>query len=173
MTTFVTTATGPVHHAVAPTPFGDFTVVADDAAITAIHYPGTEPQDSWGELVDLADHPLLQRAATQLAEFLAGERRDFDLPLRPAGTEFQQQAWAALVDIPYGQTRSYGQQAETIGRPTAVRAVGAANGRNPIPVVIPCHRVVGSSGLLTGYAGGTDLKERLLSLESGQQRFAG
>lgn len=84
------------------------------------------------------------------------------------GTDFQRQAWSALIQIPYGQTRSYAQQAAVIGRPSAVRAVGAANGRNPIPVIIPCHRVIGSGGTLTGYAGGTELKARLLELESGQ-----
>lgn len=174
-TTFATDASGDLRHAVAPTTFGDFTVVGDDAAVTAIHFPDDEaPGDgSWGEPVDPADHPVLGPAAEQLATFLRGDRTDFDLPLRPKGTDFQRQAWAALLDIPFGETRSYREQAEAIGRPTAVRAVGAANGRNPIPVVIPCHRVVGSSGLLTGYAGGTLLKARLLALESGRQTFAG
>ena len=167
MTLVTTPASGPSRYAPAPTPLGTFWVVADDTAVTAIHYPHDEPADTWGERIEAADHAVLQAAATQLADFLAGRRQDFDLPLRPAGTDFQRAAWAALLEIPYGETRSYRDQAETIGRPTAVRAVGAANGRNPIPVVIPCHRVLGSSGSLTGYAGGTELKARLLDLESG------
>ena len=172
-TPFVAETAGELRYAAAPTEFGDFTIVADDAAVVAIHYPHDRPDGSWGTPVDLADHPILRDAADQLAQFLAGERRDFDLPLRPSGTDFQQQAWAALLEIPYGQTRSYREQAEVIGRPTAVRAVGAANGHNPIPVVIPCHRVIGSGGSLTGYAGGTELKARLLDLETGQATVFG
>lgn len=172
-TPFTSEPAGEVRHAIVATSFGEFTVVADDSAVTAVHFPGTSaPADgSWGEALDTSSHPVLTAAAEQLTAFLDGERTDFDLPLRPQGTDFQRQAWAALLEIPFGQTRSYREQAEAIGRPTAVRAVGAANGRNPIPVVIPCHRVVGSSGLLTGYAGGTELKARLLALESGQQTF--
>lgn len=167
---FVSAPAGSPRHTIVRTALGDFTVVADDAALTAVHFPGVEPpaDGSWGERVEPAAHPILAAAATQLTEFLAGTRREFDLPLRPAGTEFQRHAWAALLQIPYGQTRTYREQAEAIGRPSAVRAVGAANGRNPIPVVIPCHRVIGSGGALTGYAGGTDLKSRLLDLESGR-----
>ena len=167
---FVSAPAGKLRHATVATDLGDFTLVADDAALTAVHFPGVAPpaDGSWGEATDLPAHPILAAAATQLTEFLAGTRREFDLPLRPAGTQFQQDAWAALLDIPYGQTRTYRDQAAAIGRPSAVRAVGAANGRNPIPLVIPCHRVIGSGGALTGYAGGTDLKSRLLDLESGQ-----
>lgn len=167
-TPFRTEAIGMLRRATAPTAFGDFTIIADDDAVTAVHYPGDEPDDSWGPPVALEDHPLLKEASTQLSEFLAGKRSDFDVPLRPSGTDFQLQSWAALLRIPYGQTLSYAEQAAVIGRPTAVRAVGAANGRNPIPVIIPCHRVVGSTGSLTGYGGGVSLKARLLDLESGQ-----
>lgn len=170
---FVSRAAGPLRHATAPTSFGDFVLVGDDLALTAVHFPGAEaPLDgSWGEPVDLADHPVLGTAGAQLAEFLQGERSAFDLPLRPPGTDFQRAAWAALLEIPYGETRSYREQAEVVGRPTAVRAVGAANSRNPIPVVIPCHRVIGSGGALTGYAGGVELKVRLLDLESGRAQL--
>ncbi|MCA1782536.1 MAG: methylated-DNA--[protein]-cysteine S-methyltransferase [Dermatophilaceae bacterium] len=170
---FVTGAAGPLRHAVAPTSFGDFTLVGDDVALTAVHYPGDAVPDdgSWGEPVDLDGHPVLREAGRQLAAFLRAERTTFDLPLRPAGTDFQRAAWAALLEISYGQTRSYRHQAERLGRPSAVRAVGAANGRNPIPVVIPCHRVIGTGGSLTGYAGGVGLKSRLLDLESGQARL--
>lgn len=166
---FVSDAHGPLRHAVAPTTLGVFTLVADDLAVTAVHYPGQDPplDGAWGTPVRAEDHPVLGPAAAQLAEYVAGSRTAFDVPLRPAGTPFQREVWAALLTIPYGTTRSYRQQAESVGRPSAVRAVGAANGRNPIPVVIPCHRVIGTGGALTGYAGGTALKRALLDLESG------
>ena len=109
--------------------------------------------------------PLLEEAARQLEEYFAGRRRDFDLPLAPAGTTFQREVWAALREIPYGRTCSYGDVARAVGRPAACRAVGMANHRNPLPIVIPCHRVVGASGALTGYAGGVEVKEALLALE--------
>lgn len=111
------------------------------------------------------DAPVLQEAQRQLAEYFAGTRREFDLPLHTSGTEFQELCWAALRRIPYGQTISYGQQAKNIGRPKAVRAVGGANHRNPISILIPCHRVIGASGALTGYGGGIDMKEWLLRHE--------
>lgn len=172
---FVTDVAGPLRYAVVPTPLGELTLVADDVALVAVHYPGaTVPDDgAWGEMVDPTGHPVLREAAAQLVAYLSGERTTFELPLRPAGTDFQRAAWAALLEIPYGRTRSYRHQAERLGRPTAVRAVGAANGRNPIPIVIPCHRVIGTGGSLTGYAGGVALKSRLLDLESGQGRLPG
>lgn len=111
---------------------------------------------------------ILDRTAAQLAEYFAGSRRIFDVPLDPQGTSFQRQAWAALREIPYGETRTYADQAAAIGRPTAVRAVGAANGKNPISILVPCHRVIGADGSLTGYAGGVGVKEKLLALESRQ-----
>ena len=112
-----------------------------------------------------ADHPILRRAARQLAEYFAGKRISFDLPLDLRGTPFQLAVWRSLAEIPYGSTLSYGQQAALIGRPKAVRAVGRANGRNPIPIVLPCHRVVGADGSLTGFGGGLDLKLDLLRRE--------
>ena len=120
--------------------------------------------------VDESVHPhaptaLSDEAANQVQRYLAGERQDFDLPLAPAGTDFQRSVWQALCAIPYGQTRTYGDIACAIGRPTAARAVGAAAGRNPIWIVIPCHRCVGKDGALTGYAGGLWRKEKLLALE--------
>jgi methylated-DNA-[protein]-cysteine S-methyltransferase len=108
---------------------------------------------------------VLDRAARELDEYLAGTRRSFDLPLAPRGTPFQRAVWEALTAIPYGTTATYAQLATAVGRPAAVRAVGQANGRNPIAVVVPCHRVVGADGSLTGYAGGTDRKAALLDLE--------
>ena len=109
--------------------------------------------------------PILCEAATQLGQYFAKERTDFDLPLDLQGTDFQQEAWKALARIPYGETWTYKQQAELLGRPKAVRAVGAANGKNPVSIVLPCHRVIGSNGTLTGFAGGLDTKKQLLLFE--------
>lgn len=109
--------------------------------------------------------PLLAEAREQLTQYLAGTRRQFDLPLDPAGTAFQVLCWKALQEIPYGETRTYGQQAAVIGQPNASRAVGAANGQNPISIIVPCHRVIGANGSLTGFGGGLDKKRRLLELE--------
>ena len=122
------------------------------------------PEPGW-----VKDARPFGEAIRQLREYLAGTRDEFDLPLAPAGTEFQQDVWRAVAAIPYGETRSYGDIARQIGRPEAVRAVGAANGSNPLPIVIPCHRVIGSDGRLTGYGGGLPLKKRLLALESRQR----
>ncbi|GAB5453649.1 MAG: methylated-DNA--[protein]-cysteine S-methyltransferase [Halioglobus sp.] len=113
--------------------------------------------------------PLLADCARQLGEYFAGQRKQFELPLAPEGTEFQRDVWRALDRIPYGELRSYQDIAREIGRDRAVRAVGAANGRNPLPIVLPCHRVVGSNGKLTGFAGGLKLKARLLQLEGALQ----
>ena len=110
-------------------------------------------------------------ARQQLTEYFAGERREFDLPLKLSGTEFQMSVLHALQQIPYGETTSYSDIAERIGRPKAVRAVGAANGRNPIPIIVPCHRVIGSHGDLTGFGGGLDTKEALLRLEAEHSQF--
>ncbi|MDR1413132.1 MAG: methylated-DNA--[protein]-cysteine S-methyltransferase [Actinomycetes bacterium] len=143
------------------TPVGSIAIVADDEAITHILFGA--------ERVPVAarreEAPLIQRAIRQLREYFAGTRRDFDLPLAPKGTAFQQKVWQALRDIPYGQTCSYGDIAQVVGRPRAARTVGGANNRNPISIVIPCHRVVGSNGALVGYGGGLDNKELLLELE--------
>ncbi len=109
---------------------------------------------------------LVALALDQIAEYLDGQRREFDLPLDVRGTEFQRRMWAAVAGIPYGETRTYAEVAAVIGKPKAVRAVGAANGANPLPLVVPCHRVVGSDGSLTGYGGGLDVKRKLLEMES-------
>lgn len=147
-------------------PIGELTVVAEDGALVGLYMTGHRPTpdpESFGERVDDA----LPAATAQLAEYFAGERTAFDLPLAPRGTAFQQAVWAALRDIPYGETRSYGELAAALGRPGASRAVGLANGRNPISIVVPCHRVVGAGGKLTGYAGGMERKSWLLALELG------
>ena len=138
-------------------PIGLLTIEETDGAITALRFGG--------EAVSPPPTPLLQRAAQQLTEYFAAQRRTFDLPLRPQGTAFQQAAWSALCAIPYGQTRTYAQQAATIGNPKACRAVGMANHCNPLPLFIPCHRVIGAGGKLTGYAGGLAVKRFLLELE--------
>ena len=147
-------------------PIGELTVVAEDGALVGLYMTGHRPApdpESFGERVDDA----LPAATAQLAEYFAGERTAFDLPLAPHGTAFQQAVWAALRDIPYGETRSYGELAAALGRPGASRAVGLANRHNPISIVVPCHRVVGAGGKLTGYAGGMERKSWLLALELG------
>lgn len=146
------------------TPFGPM-VLEGEENLTRLWLPNTLPDDRGrGE-----ETPLLRVARTQLLEYLSGARRSFDLPLDPAGTDFQRSVWEALRAIPYGQTRTYGEIAAAVGRPRAVRAVGQANHVNPLPIFIPCHRVVGKNGALTGYAGGLDLKRALLALESGKE----
>lgn len=146
------------------TPFGPMVLEGEDA-LTRLWLPNALP-DGWGRGEET---PLLRTARAQLLEYLSGTRRSFDLPLDPAGTAFQRSVWEALGSIPYGQTRTYGEVAAAVGRPSAVRAVGQANHVNPLPIFIPCHRVVGKNGALTGYAGGLDLKGALLALESGKE----
>jgi methylated-DNA-[protein]-cysteine S-methyltransferase len=153
---------------------GDLRLFASDAGLAAILWrdePGLHLRP--GAVVESGEHPLLAEAERQLREYFAGERREFNLALDFHGTHFQLRAWAALLTIPYGQTRTYAQMAAVIGRPTAVRAVGAANGRNPISIVAPCHRVIGSNGTLTGFGGGLENKAKLLALESAQADLFG
>ncbi len=151
-----------------PSPLGDLVVEGHERAVTAIHFPGRVPA---GADVDPAPdgHSApapLQEARRQLGAYFAGERHDFDLPLEPErGGDFDRLVWGELARIPYGETRTYGDIARAIGRPTSVRAVGSANGRNPIPIVVPCHRVVGADGTLTGFGGGLPAKRLLLDLE--------
>lgn len=148
------------------TPVGELTLVGSDRGLAAVLWendrPGRVRLDIAGER---DDHPILIRAARQLREYFAGQRRTFDVQLDFSGTEFQRKVWAALLTIPFGETRSYKQIAVQVGSPAAVRAVGAANGRNPISIIAPCHRVIGANGTLTGFAGGLDVKARLLALE--------
>ena len=118
------------------------------------------------EAAAVSADPLLLEAAGQLSAYFAGERREFDLPLAPRGTPFQREVWAAVAAVPYGETATYAQIAAAVGRPSACRAVGAANGRNPVPVIVPCHRIIGAAGALTGYGGGLDRKRSLLDLEA-------
>ncbi|GAO79688.1 MULTISPECIES: methylated-DNA--[protein]-cysteine S-methyltransferase [unclassified Sphingopyxis] len=147
-------------------PVGELTLVADDRGLAAILWENDSPDRvRLGALTEKAGHPVLVETERQLAEYFAGERRAFDVPLSFAGTDFQKRVWAALLAIPFGETRSYGEIADQLGNPGASRAVGAANGRNPISIIAPCHRVVGSNGKLTGFAGGLEAKAYLLDLE--------
>jgi len=156
------------YYKITTTPVGVLTLIASDRGLAAILWQDDSPRRvRLDPRVENADHPLLLQAEQQLQEYFAGTRQRFDLPLDFAGTEFQRKVWAALVSIPFGETRSYKQIAEQIGHPSAMRAVGAANGRNPVSIIAPCHRVIGANGKLTGFAGGLDVKAFLLSLESG------
>lgn len=152
-------------YSVMESPIGPLTIVQRDGTLIAVLMDGHRkpPVDTpdWGDQVDDA----LPEATRQLTEYFAGQRTEFDLQLSPSGTDFQRQVWEALTEIPYGETRSYGQLATAIGRPGASRAVGAANSRNPVSIVVPCHRVIGASGMLTGYSGGPERKQFLLDLE--------
>lgn len=147
------------------TPIGEILLAGDDDALSMIGFPKgkmrRDPEPDW-----IYNEKPLENARRQLGEYFAGTRKDFDLAVILDGTEFQVEVLKALQQIPYGETVSYGDIAKRIGRPKAVRAVGAANGRNPIPIVVPCHRVIGSSGDLTGFGGGLDTKEALLRLEA-------
>jgi methylated-DNA-[protein]-cysteine S-methyltransferase len=147
-------------------PVGELKLVANGARLAAILWENDEPNRvRLGPLSEAPDNPILVRARQQLTEYFAGTRNRFDLELDFTGTDFQKKVWQALLTIPFGETRSYSQIAEQIGNPSAVRAVGAANGKNPISIVAPCHRVIGASGKLTGFAGGLEAKELLLTLE--------
>ena len=147
-------------------PLGPLTLVASNGALTGLYMNGRAPDAvAAAGPADGADASVLAEAARQLDEYFDGQRQAFDLPVALAGTAFQRRVWAALRGIGYGETVSYGELAGQIGQPTAARAVGLANGRNPVSIVVPCHRVVGSDGSLTGYGGGLDNKRRLLELE--------
>jgi methylated-DNA-[protein]-cysteine S-methyltransferase len=148
------------------TPIGRLLIGGDGEAVRIIAFPKNgrprDPQPGWIE----GSTGAIEETARQLREYFAGRRREFELPLAPEGTQFQKSVWRELQGIPYGRTISYGELARRIGNPKASRAVGAANGANPIPIVIPCHRVIGANGKLTGFGGGLPIKEKLLHLES-------
>jgi methylated-DNA-[protein]-cysteine S-methyltransferase len=155
-------------------PVGRLRLAASEKGLVAVlwekdnHLPA---QMRRADLVENTRHPTLLAAEGQLGEYFAGKRRAFDLDLDLCGTKFQIEVWQALLAIPYGETRSYGQLARQLGNRNATRAVGAANGRNPIPIIVPCHRVIGASGKLTGFGGGLDVKAQLLDLESRDGRL--
>ena len=151
-------------------PVGRLTLIASEKGLAAILWENDDPKRvRLGPLVEDGAHPVLIQTERQLGDYFAGTRTAFDMPLDFRGTEFQKAVWAALLTIPFGETRSYADIARQLGRPTAFRAVGAANGKNPISIIAPCHRVIGSGGALTGFAGGLEVKARLLDLERGKQ----
>lgn len=156
-----------------PSPVGPLRVAASDAGLHAIEFPGNRHPVKQCTPWQPGEHPLLRQTQAQLDAYFAGRLQVFDLPLAPHGTAFQRQVWQALAQIPFGQTWSYLQLARRVGRPTAARAVGAANGRNPLPIVLPCHRVIGANGALTGFGGGLPTKAFLLTLEGALPRQAG
>jgi methylated-DNA-[protein]-cysteine S-methyltransferase len=161
-----------LHTLTTPSPLGPLRLFATADALIALYLP-TTADPGLGHALARAlpgTSSMLERAAAQLAEYFAGARLDFTLPLAPEGTPFQQRVWHALTQIPFGQTQSYGALAAAIGKPSASRAVGAANGQNPIAIVLPCHRVIGANGSLTGYGGGLPAKRWLLGHE---QQHAG
>lgn len=150
-----------------PSPVGVLKLVATDTALVAVLWENEDPKRvRLAELIENTQHPILLGTQKQLNEYFAGQRQKFDVPLDFEGTEFQQKVWQALLSIPFGETRSYKDIAEQIGNVKAVRAVGAANGKNPISIIAPCHRVVGANGKLVGFAGGLENKNVLLKLES-------
>ncbi|MEU4080922.1 cysteine methyltransferase [Streptomyces venezuelae] len=155
-----------VRHTVVDSPYEPLTLVAVDGVLSRVHMTGQRhrpPEETFGE----PDPRPFGEASRQLDAYFAGELTEFDLPLHLVGTDFQLRVWAELRRIPYGETRTYGELAELLGSPGASRAVGLANGKNPVSVIVPCHRVIGAGGGLTGYGGGLDRKQRLLAFESG------
>lgn len=146
-------------------PVGVLTLVSNGAALVRLEFEDTRYP---APIPKAGEDAIIKSARKQLDSYFAGRLRAFDLPLAPEGTAFQQKCWAALLRIPYGATRSYGEQAAAVGNPKASRAVGLANGRNPIAIIVPCHRVIGANGALTGYGGGMARKQQLLELEQGQ-----
>jgi methylated-DNA-[protein]-cysteine S-methyltransferase len=155
-----------------PSPVGELTLIASGAGLAAILWEDDDTaRVRLGPRVEDVAHPVLVETERQLGDYFVGGRETFDLPLDFHGTAFQKRVWAQLLLIPFGETRSYGAIARALGQPTATRAVGAANGRNPISIVAPCHRVIGSNGSLTGFAGGLEAKQRLLALEGLELAF--
>jgi methylated-DNA-[protein]-cysteine S-methyltransferase len=149
-----------------PSPVGELLLAGDEKSLKYIHFASEtfDPLPDW-QAIDALPYPAVE----QLTAYFAGSLRDFDLPLDPEGTTFQLEVWAALEEIPYGKTISYLELAHRIGNPDSIRAVGLANGKNPLPIIIPCHRVIGSDGSLVGYGGGLPIKETLLQLEGSLQ----
>ena len=153
-------------------PIGNLKLVASDQGLVAILWKQDNPRRvRLDGLVENAEKPILKQTEAELREYFSGKRTEFTVPLDMSGTPFRKQVWEALLGIPYGETRTYGELANQLGNPRATRAVGAANGRNPVAIIAPCHRVIGFSGKLTGFAGGLDVKAHLLSLEGRDDRL--
>ncbi|WUH93143.1 methylated-DNA--[protein]-cysteine S-methyltransferase [Streptomyces sp. NBC_00433] len=160
-------------HTIMDSPIGPLTLVTREGGLAGLYmtqHRHMPPEETFGPRVDTADLPVLARTTEQLTAYFAGETTAFDIDLSTSGTPFQRRVWAALRDIPYGETVSYGELAAVLGQPTASRAVGLANGKNPISIIVPCHRVVGADGSMTGYGGGLERKRWLLSFENGSQQ---
>lgn len=157
---------GPTRYTVIDSPLGELTLAGDGAALSSVSTPAPPGRPGSAREGWISDPAAFKEATAQLTAYFAGELQEFSLPLAPVGTAWQHTVWQALTTIPYGETASYGELAEELSRPTASRAVGAANGRNPISIIVPCHRVIGANGSLTGYAGGLGRKEFLLALEA-------
>lgn len=159
-----------IYYTFYPSPVGDLLLAGDERSLSIVGFPSgkgkVRVQPEWQH-----DSSALRQAMDQLTLYFSGELKKFNLRIAPRATEFEKNVYAALQEIPYGETRSYAEIARQIGKPNATRAVGAANGRNPIPIIIPCHRVIGSDGSLTGFGGGLETKRYLLNLESGQQEI--
>ncbi|MGC5040790.1 methylated-DNA--[protein]-cysteine S-methyltransferase [Streptomyces sp. DT190] len=157
-------------HTVTDSPYGPLTLVADDGVLCGLYMTGQRhrpPEETFGP----RDDTLFAETEEQLKAYFAGELTEFTVPLRLTGTPFQLRVWRELCRIPYGETRTYGRLADALGSPTASRAVGLANGRNPVGIIVPCHRVIGANGGLTGYGGGLERKQRLLDFERGAALF--
>ncbi|MET7530647.1 methylated-DNA--[protein]-cysteine S-methyltransferase [Streptomyces goshikiensis] len=158
-------------HTVVDSPYGPLTLVASDGVLSGLYMTGQRhrpAEESFGERVAAGEEPF-PAVVAQLTAYFAGELTEFTVPVRLEGTEFQRSVWEQLVRIPYGETWSYGELAARLGKPNASRAVGLANGKNPVGIIIPCHRVIGASGGMTGYGGGVDRKVRLLDFEAGSR----
>ncbi|GHD30180.1 methylated-DNA--[protein]-cysteine S-methyltransferase [Nocardiopsis kunsanensis] len=157
---------GPTRYTLMDSPIGELTLTGDGEALTGIHTRGTDDRNRTVQEGWVRDDTPFAEAVRQLRAYFDGRLRDFDLPLAPSGTEWQRTVWRALTTVPYGRTASYGELARDLDRPGSSRAVGSANGRNPISIVVPCHRIIGADGTLTGYSGGVWRKELLLGLET-------
>ncbi|MFG2292498.1 methylated-DNA--[protein]-cysteine S-methyltransferase [Streptomyces sp. NPDC048603] len=158
-------------YTVVDSPYGPLTLVATEGVLSGMYMEGQRhrpSEESFGERVAASEEPFPE-VVRQLEAYFAGRLTEFDLPLRLEGTDFQRSVWAQLQRIPYGETWSYGELAERLGKPNASRAVGLANGKNPVTIIVPCHRVIGASGSMTGYGGGLDRKQRLLAFEAGER----
>jgi methylated-DNA-[protein]-cysteine S-methyltransferase len=153
-----------------PSPIGGLRLAASDKGLVAIRWDDREWRVGLADIVENPSHPILLRAEKELNEYFSSERKAFSVSLDMQGTDFQKRVWNALLSVPFGETRSYGQIANQLGNPKAMRAVGAANGRNPVPIIVPCHRVIGANGDLTGFGGGLEVKTYLLGLEGVKTR---
>ena len=153
-------------------PIGVLSLVADDDGLTAVHFEDEHKRSIPTDLPVDPNHPVLKQAEAELVEYFEGDRQDFDVPLHlTEGTDFEREVWRVLATIPFGKTISYGQQAAAVGRPGGAQAVGAANGQNPIAIILPCHRVIGADGSMVGFGGGVPMKVWLLDHELGNQRL--